>query len=255
MILLFGGTTEGREAARMLDGEGLSYLYSTRGETDFRPHPPSTARHGSLTGDALAALARERGIRLLVDAAHPFASGLHETVAAAAVAFGMPALRLQRPTLPRPEDASVRYLPDFQAVLPALRELGVRRLLAFTGVQSLPRLKPYWEASPEARLWIRVLPRAESLEKALALGLPRESLLPCMPARTAAEHIELIRRCGAEAILTKDGGIPGALPQKLEAARACAVPALVISRPSLPVGFRVVESVEALRLAVRESLA
>lgn len=255
MILLFGGTTEGRDVARVLDAEGRAYLYSTQGRTDFVPPPPSSERHGALTLEEMIALGRQRRIRLLLDASHPFASALHQSVADAAETLAIPAIRFERPGLPRMREPGVRYLPDFQEVLAALQELRVRRLLALTGVRSLPHLEPYWRASRAHRLWIRILPRTESIEQALALGLPRESLLPGGPAGTTGEHIDLIRRFAADALLTKESGVPGALPQKLEAARACGIPALVVSRPALPGGVRVVETAEALLRAVRECLA
>ena len=78
MILIFGGTTEGRLAVETLDEAGAPYFYSTRGEAQA-----ITCRHGqritgALDGEAMAAFCREKEIRLLVDAAHPFAERLRQ---------------------------------------------------------------------------------------------------------------------------------------------------------------------------------
>ena len=84
MILIFGGTTEGRLAVETLDEAGAPYFYSTRGEAQA-----ITCRHGqritgALDGEAMAAFCREKEIRLLVDAAHPFAERLRQTIAGVA---------------------------------------------------------------------------------------------------------------------------------------------------------------------------
>ena len=55
MILIFGGTTEGRLAVETLDEAGAPYFYSTRGEAQA-----ITCRHGqritgALDGEAMAA--------------------------------------------------------------------------------------------------------------------------------------------------------------------------------------------------------
>ena len=73
MILVFGGTTEGRKAAEVLEEAGSPYFYSTKtGEQDL------TLQHGrridgALDAEAMQAFCRARDIRLIVDAAHPFA--------------------------------------------------------------------------------------------------------------------------------------------------------------------------------------
>ena len=77
MILVFGGTTEGRKAAEVLEEAGSPYFYSTKtGEQDL------TLQHGrridgALDAEAMQAFCRARDIRLIVDAAHPFAARLH----------------------------------------------------------------------------------------------------------------------------------------------------------------------------------
>ena len=80
MILVFGGTTEGRKAAEVLEEAGSPYFYSTKtGEQDL------TLQHGrridgALDAEAMQAFCRARDIRLIVDAAHPFAARLHQTI-------------------------------------------------------------------------------------------------------------------------------------------------------------------------------
>ena len=77
MILVFGGTTEGRKAVEVLEEGGSPYFYSTKtGEQDI------TLQHGvridgALDEAAMMHFCTEHGIRMIVDAAHP--SGLTTT--------------------------------------------------------------------------------------------------------------------------------------------------------------------------------
>lgn len=74
MILVLGGTTEGRLAVKVLEESGKPYFYSTRGEWQ-----QVCCRHGQhVTGgmdaERMEDFCRSQGIRLLVDAAHPLPS-------------------------------------------------------------------------------------------------------------------------------------------------------------------------------------
>ena len=81
MILVFGGTTEGRKAVEMLEEGGSPYFYSTKtGEQDLTLHHGQRI-DGALDAEAMQNFCRENDIRLIVDAAHPFAVQLHQTSA------------------------------------------------------------------------------------------------------------------------------------------------------------------------------
>ena len=57
--------------------------------------------HGALDAGGLEAFVREHDIRLLVDAAHPFAAALHANAAQAAARMGLPIIRYERIYPPR----------------------------------------------------------------------------------------------------------------------------------------------------------
>ena len=81
MILVFGGTTEGRKAVEVLEEAGSPYFYSTKtGEQNLTLHHGQRI-DGALDAEVMQRFCRENDIRLIVDAAHPFASQLHETIA------------------------------------------------------------------------------------------------------------------------------------------------------------------------------
>ena len=96
MILVFGGTTEGRKAVEVLEEGGSPYYYSTKtGEQDLTLHHGQRI-DGTLDAEAMQSFCRENDIRLMVDAAHPFAVQLHQTIAEVSLSLKIPAIRYER---------------------------------------------------------------------------------------------------------------------------------------------------------------
>ena len=85
MILILGGTTEGRRAAEVLEEAGKPFYYSTKtGEQDITLHH-GRRTDGAMDADGMRQFCQEHGIRLLVDAAHPFAQQLHQAIQSAGI--------------------------------------------------------------------------------------------------------------------------------------------------------------------------
>ena len=134
MILVFGGTTEGRKAVEVLEEGGSPYFYSTKtGEQDLTLHHGQRI-DGALDAEAMLTFCREHDIRLMVDAAHPFATLLHQTIAEVSDALKIPAIRYERIFPER--DASLEWLDSYEQV-----PQDIKTLLATTGVQSISKLK------------------------------------------------------------------------------------------------------------------
>ena len=84
MVLVFGGTTEGKQAIEVLTQLQQPFIYSTK--TDIQPELPdfATYRYGALDIELLQAFIKKEKIRCIVNASHPFATQLHDTVDTAA---------------------------------------------------------------------------------------------------------------------------------------------------------------------------
>ena len=80
MILIFGGTTEGRIAIQTLEEAGKTFYYSTKGdEQDVLLHN-GIRLQGAMDAIEIETFCVQHHIKLLIDAAHPFATQLHETL-------------------------------------------------------------------------------------------------------------------------------------------------------------------------------
>ena len=241
MILILGGTTEGRLAVRVADAAGSPYWYSTRGALQQIDCKHGTHISGALDEAAMTAFCTEHAVRLLVDAAHPFATELHRTVADVAETLDLPVVRVER-RYPE-EDPGIHWCDDYTEAIRRLEADGITRLLALTGVQTIAKLRPYWERHD---CWFRILHRDESLEKAAQQGFPADRLVYYEEDDEAA----LIARLRPQAILTKESGESGGFPQKLAAAQAAGIPLYAVRRPALPAGFEVITGEHGLRKAI-----
>lgn len=253
MILILGGTTEGRAAVRVADEAGQPYYYSTKGSAQTVECHHGMRLAGALDEEAMAHLCSEKGIRLLIDAAHPFALALHRTIAAVARRLDLPVIRYERRYPPR--DPALVWCDDYADAMRRMEQAGVQRLLALSGVNTLAPLRPFWESHT---CWFRILDRPESLAIAERQGFPPERLLFYReeedPEREVEEEAALYKRIAPDAILTKESGYSGHFPEKAAAARQLGIALFVVKRPPLPQTFYVVYGEEGLRKRIERLL-
>ncbi len=212
MILVFGGTTEGRKAVEVLEEAGNAYYYSTKtGEQDITLHN-GLRIDGALDGEAMQVFCQEHNIRLIVDAAHPFATQLHQTIAEISKALCIPVVRYERIYPSR--DPSITWIDDYSQI-----PTDIHSLLATTGVQSICKLK-YLEAK-SVKVYYRILNRESSIKLAYQQGASDDQL--CFYPQTVE----------AEAVLMKESGVSGGFSEKVAEAKKMGMRIIVLKRPML----------------------
>lgn len=246
MILILGGTTEGRAAVRIADEGSAPYYYSTKGALQEIDCAHGIRLTGGMDTDGMEMLCREKGIRLMIDAAHPFATALHRTVAQVSASLQIPVVRYERRYPPR--DADLVWCNDYPDAIRRLEARNIRNLLALTGVNTLAPLRPWWSVHPS---WFRILHREESLAIAEKVGYPANRL--CF-YREEDDAGELMDRLRPDAIITKESGLSGFFNEKVAAARQRSIPVFVVKRPALPQTFYMVYGEDGLRKQIQRLL-
>ena len=237
MILVFGGTTEGRKAVEVLEEGGSPYFYSTKtGEQDITLHHGQRI-DGALDEEAMRAFCQAQHIRLIVDAAHPFASQLHQTIAQVSKTLNIPAIRYERIYPER--DPEITWIDDYSQI-----PRDIHSLLATTGVQSISKLKPL--EAEGIRIYYRILQRESSISLALKQGASPEQL--CYYEDPQAIPVE------AETILLKESGLSGGFPEKVEAAKSRGMRIIALKRPETLAFFTIVNGPYGLRRMVEKLL-
>ena len=244
MILIFGGTTEGRRAAQILEEAGKPFWYSTRSNGQDIEMVHGIRVTGGMNPDEMADFCRKNAIRMIVDAAHPFATELHHNISGTAQNLNLQVIRYERQYEPHTED--ICWCRDYETAILQLKEHGIHRLLSLTGVQTINRLSGYWK---ENECWFRILDRDTSREMAIREGFPEDHLVYYEHEDTAS----LIARLKPQAILTKESGKSGGFPEKIEAARKSGTPVFVVERPTCSYE-NVVNGPHGLRLKIQELL-
>ena len=237
MILVFGGTTEGRKAAEVLEEAGTTYFYSTKtGEQDITLHHGQRI-DGALDAEAMQTFCREHDIRLIVDAAHPFASQLHQTIAKVSESLNIPTIRYER-IYPK-RDPEITWIDDYSQI-----PRDIHSLLATTGVQSISKLKPLEAAG--IKVFYRILNRESSIALAQKQGASPEQL--CYYEDPKDVSVE------ADAILLKESGLSGGFQEKVDAAKARGMRIIALKRPQTPEIFTIVNGPYGLRRMVEKLL-
>jgi cobalt-precorrin-5B (C1)-methyltransferase len=244
MLIIFGGTTEGRCAVEVAEAAGKPYFYSTRGEEQQVAMTYGQRLSGAMTAADIEVFCREHAIRLLIDAAHPFASQLHATLAKAASVLGLPVVRMERRYPPR--DPRFIWCEDYDEVCRRADSLGLRCVLALTGVQTIARLKALWQTSGRS-CWFRILPREDSRQKAEAAGFPSSHLLYYPDASQSEAPLGPLPDAPFDAMITKESGLSGGFQAKVDEALARGWKVLVVKRPALPPTFVTVTGEHGLR--------
>jgi precorrin-6A/cobalt-precorrin-6A reductase len=251
MILLIGGTSETPPLASGLAAEGYEVLVSTAPDVPLatEKHPRIHRRMGRLDGEGLVALAEEKSIRAIVDAAHPYAVAAHAAAQNAARRLGIPCLVFRRPQVQTSGNA-IRFAADHREAA-ALAFADGRPVLITTGSRNLA---PYVEAAHRTGVpfAVRVLDAPESLAACREAGIAKERIIAGRGPFTLEENLTAIRRFGIGVIVTKESGRAGGIDTKLAAAHRANCQVIVLSRPETPDTGAIFDNPAALIAALQD---
>lgn len=248
MLLIFGGTTEGRLAIDVCEQAGKTYYYSTKSDMQDVKMQAGVRLAGAMSSDDISKFCNEHAVRMIIDAAHPFAENLHRTIAE----VGLPVVRLQRSF--DEEREGIEYCTDFADAAKKLSQQPARLLLALSGANTISKLRDYWQQHPTV---FRILDRQESRDLALHEGLSSEQLVyykddicstKVLP--TLEEEKDMMRKLGCDAIITKESGESGGFSAKVDAALQLGIRVFVVKHPELPKHWTYVSGRHGLRRAI-----
>lgn len=243
MILVFGGTTEGRAVCAVLDSSGQEYYYSTKGDAQEIELVHGLRVTGAMTYEAMCRFIQEHQIDLVIDAAHPFAAELHRTIGRATWDTQTPALRYERRYPPL--DPRIISCSSYEDMVDKLLAQPAYRLLALTGVNTIVPMRRFWT---QRECFFRILDRNDSREKVVEAGFPISHI---RYFREGTDQ-ELFDEIKPDAMTTKESGESGFFDEKIAPALAAGVPIYMITRPKLPVHYRTVNGPVGLRKAVQD---
>lgn len=227
-IVIFGGTSEGRELSNALAKAGAEVLVSVASEVGVEEQGTAdgvTVEWGVKDEDGIRGMIR--GADLVIDATHPFAVVVTENIRRAAEAEGIERLRLLREETPAGEEADIRYVKNAEDAARIAAEMGGRVLLT-TGSKDLGL---YAATIDPELLYPRVLPLVASIEACEEAGIPHRNIIAVQGPFSEELNRAVIHEYEINVMVTKDSGAAGGYPEKISAARDCRIPVIVIVRP------------------------
>ncbi|MFI3303657.1 MAG: cobalt-precorrin-5B (C(1))-methyltransferase CbiD [Rikenellaceae bacterium] len=252
MIVVFGGTTEGRIAAQVCDRAAKGYIYSTKDGGQKLHANYARFVMGAMDETEMVSLFQREGVRLVIDAAHPYAQELHRNIFNATQISNIPVIRFER----RPCDleyGGVIYFESIDDVVSYIEREELQDILALTGVKSA---STFASIAEDRRITLRVMDREESNREILQSGFPEERVVyyDLHSSTDAQDNIELCQKHNTKVLVTKESGSSGGFEVKVDLAKRLGLQLLVISRPELPQFTTIVYGEFGLRRAIEQLL-
>lgn len=231
-ILLFAGTTEGRELAEFLERQKVVChvcVATEYGEQVLdEEHMHHMIHTGRLAWEQMAGLISQYNISIAIDATHPYAREVSRNIYEACAVTGCRYIRLTRESTAGQESEESIYVDSIDEAV-RLLEASEGNIFVTTGSRELQK----YTAIPDyrQRVFVRILSAPESIATASALGFSGKNLI-CMQGPFSAQlNAALLRETGAKFLVTKESGKEGGFPQKEEAAHEAGVKLIVVRRP------------------------
>jgi precorrin-6x reductase len=165
----------------------------------------------------------------IVDATHPFATEISTQLTQLAGELKIPYIRYERPS---PLLAGfAHHAQDMPAAARQAIEMGKRIFLA-TGIKDLQTFLGQ-PAAKDRHWFLRIMPDADSLERALKLGVPRSNICAMQGPFSTEVNVALWSSWKVDCVVTKESGEAGGFQSKLDAARTLGIPLIVVARPKM----------------------
>ncbi len=245
-LLIFGGTIEGRQVSEYLVGRHIRHtvcVATEYGEEVLQTDADSawrTIHQGRMDMEEMRKFLRGNPFVLVVDATHPYAVEVSKNIREACEKEQVPYVRYLRPegegaaavngTSGSDDENNIRTIYVNSAAEAAeYLEKQKGGIFLTTGSKELHVFTE--RISDKKRLFVRVLPSAEVIASCRALGLEGKQICAMQGPFSAEINAAMLRQTHASFLVTKDTGISGGFPEKLEAVRECGITAVVICRP------------------------
>ena len=228
-ICVFAGTTEGRELAEFLAGQPVQAtvcVATEYGETLLPEAKNVTVLAGRIPVEDIIRMLQETRFDLVIDATHPYAASITESISTACRETETEYLRLLRQSSRQTEDvvcvenaaAAAAFLARTQGNI--LLTTGSKELAAYSTIPDFAQ-----------RVYARVLPMDASLAACREAGLKAAHIIAMQGPFSEEMDLATLRFADAAWMVTKDGGEAGGFPAKVSAARKSGAGLVVIGRP------------------------
>ena len=229
-VIVIAGTTESREVIvqQLKEEKRVLACVATELGAEMLQEYPVDVHTGRMDEEEFRRFFTENLCKKVIDASHPFAKVVTQTVKKVTGELSIPYERYERPNINYDYD-QILSVADAGEAVDLLNQIEGNILLT-TGVNTAA---VYARGVKEAkeRLYIRVLDNESSLEGCRKAGYPESHVFGEMPPFSMEDNLRLIRQTRAQVLVTKDSGKTGGVDTKVKACREAGIKMLLIRRP------------------------
>ena len=236
-VLVFGGTTEGRELSDFLIEKGFKVVLSVA--TEYGKNILMKKKNLEIVSKRLSEIEmiqylRDFNFDYVVDTTHPYANVVTENIKYACNATNTKYVRFIRNSSEKSE--FLTYVSSVEEAVNLLNsEFAIGNIFFTTGSKDLEhftKIDNYKE-----RCYVRIIPDVSSLKKTLELGFLGSNII-CMQGPFDIEINEaMFKSTNAKYIVTKDSGNVGKFDAKIISAKNLNCEVIVITRPVIEEGY------------------
>lgn len=227
--IVFAGTTEGYALCEFLAENRVSVYACAATEYGGSLLQENEFLHvsaGRLKTEDMEELFRKENPEIVLDATHPYAAEVTKNIRTACESAGVLYQRVLRPEGEKNGEAIyVESTEEAAAFLSGTEgniflTTGSKELAKFTGIPDY-----------KERLFARVLSIPSVIRSCAELGIEGKHLIGMQGPFSAEINEAMLRQFQCSYLVTKDTGLAGGFPEKMEACQRCEVTPVIIGRP------------------------
>ena len=244
MIWIIGGTKDSREIfEKLTEDTDRSILVSTATEYGGKLLEEYIGKNEDgkrklkviserLNEEQMEKLIQKESINLIVDASHPYAVNVSNSVIKVTDKMNVKYIRFEREML----DYGSENVKKFDSVIDVtefVRKMENKNILSTLGSNNLEEIKPMGEKN---NLYIRILPTVDSVRKAEELGYLPSKIIAVQGPVSKVLNRAMLESYKIDYLITKESGSTGGEKEKIEACREYGTTVLVVKRPYVDYG-------------------
>ena len=171
-----------------------------------------------------------QAISLIIDASHPYAINVSNSVIKVTEELGVKYIRFERKMLDYGTENVVKF-DMLEEINDYVRQFEGKNILSTMGSNNLGEIK---EMSEKNNLYVRILPTTASIQKAEELGYLPSKIIAIQGPVDKIMNVATLKSYKIDYLITKESGATGGEAEKVEACKECGVMVLVLKRPFVP---------------------
>ena len=241
MILVMSGTEEGREIVKRLSDTGEGVVTTVATEYGQEIYEKIGLGHLCLQGrldiTGLSELVRDKNIKTLIDATHPYAAQASLNAIKVSEECGIKYIRLQRPSSVSDSEytdeaavkdhESVHFVKNIDEAVKWCRKSDRKNILLTTGFSSVEK---FVRLKDEKNIYVRMLPMPVHIEQCVKMGIKSSNIIALQGPFSLELNKAIINQYHIDVVVTKDSGKTGGVPEKIQAAMDMRIDTVVIER-------------------------